>query len=224
MSTVTQSALAATPRVNLLPPEIAEARTVRKLRGGLAAAAVASLAVAGLLFVAAGHDVDQAQQKLDASTARSTQLQAQTAKYAEVPLVIAQVEAAQAQVSQAMGQEVRWSYVLNDLSLTIPKRVWLTTMTVSQNVDQVAGAPVVAPDPLTPVGLGTVTFEGRAYRHNDLAAFLESLAKQKGYTSPYFSDSTVEAVGDRDNAVKFSSTVTLTDDALSGRWTPKAGS
>ncbi len=224
MSTVTQSALAATPRVNLLPPEIAEARTVRKVRIGLGAAAVASLAVAGLLFLSASRDADQAQQELDASNARSAQLQAKTAEYAEVPKVIAQVEAAKAQVSQAMGQEVRWSYYLNDLSLTVPKRVWLTSMSVTQNVDQVAGAPAVAADPLNPVGLGSITFEGRAYRHNDLAAFLESLAKQDGYTAPYFSDSTVEPIGDRDDAVRFTSTVTLTDDALSGRWTPKAGS
>ncbi len=50
------------------------------------------------------------------------------------------------------------------------------------------------------------------------------MAGQKGYTHPSFSDSTVEAVGDREDAVKFTSTVTLTDDALSGRWTQKAGS
>ena len=33
----------------------------------------------------------------------------------------AQVEAAQAQLGQAMGQEVRWSYFLNDLSLDDPQ-------------------------------------------------------------------------------------------------------
>ena len=43
-----------------------------------------------------------------------------------MPQVYAQVAAAQAQLTQAMGQEMRYSYVLNDLSLTIPSDVWLT--------------------------------------------------------------------------------------------------
>ena len=66
-------------------------------------------------------------------------------------------------------------------------------------------------------------FEGHAYSHNDVAAWLNSLAKQKGYTQPYFSDSTVAPLGSNDHAVKFTSQVTVTDDALSGRYTEKAG-
>jgi hypothetical protein len=72
-------------------------------------------------------------------------------------------------------------------------------------------------------GIGTVAFEGRAFSHNDVAAWLNSLARQKGYTQPYFSDSTVDPVGDKEDAVKFISQVTITEDALSKRYTEKAG-
>jgi Tfp pilus assembly protein PilN len=117
-----------------------------------------------------------------------------------------------------MGQEVRWSYFLNDLSLTIPRHVWLNTMTVSSNA-----ATVPTPGTYAAPGIGTVIFEGQAYSHNDVAAWLESLAKQKGYTQPYFSDSTVQPIGSNSHAVKFSSQVIVTEDALSGRYIAKAG-
>jgi Tfp pilus assembly protein PilN len=118
-----------------------------------------------------------------------------------------------------MGQEIRWSYFLNDLSLKIPNRVWLTSMTVSKS--DVAAAPPAAGQYVNP-GIGSITFDGQAYSHNDVAAWLNSLARQKGYTQPYFSDSTIEAVGSNEDAVKFTSQVTITDDALSKRYTEKA--
>lgn len=227
MSTQTGTALATLPRVNLLPPEIQEQARLRKVQAGLGLAVAAALGAAGLLYLAASNSANDAQQQLDASNARAATLKSRMAAYSEVPAVIAAVEAARTQVSQAMGQEVRWSYFLNDLSLTVPDRVWLTDMTVTQNVDAASAVPAAtAPGAggyLTP-GIGSVSFTGKAYGHKDVAAWLDSLAKQQGYTQPYFTDSTVEPVGDRETAVKFTSQVTLTTDALSGRWTQKAGS
>jgi|KBSSwiStaDraftv2_1062776.scaffolds.fasta_scaffold166362_3 Tfp pilus assembly protein PilN len=220
MSTQTTTLLATLPRVNLLPPEIEQARRFRHVQAGLGGAVVASLVVAAALFVAASAQVGKAQDDLDANKAQATQLQAKVAEYAEVPLVYGQVEAAHAQLGQAMGQEVRWSYFLNDLSLKIPRHVWLDSMIVSSAAAN-ATAPVTGQ--YAAVGIGTVLFEGHAYSHNDVAAWLNSLAKQKGYTQPYFSDSTVAALGSNNHAVRFTSQVTVTDDALSGRYTEKAG-
>ena len=219
MSTQTTTRLATLPRVNLLPPEIEQARQFRRVQFGLGAAVLASVVVAGALFVAANADVGKAQDDLDANEARATQLQSNVAEYAAVPLVFGQVEAARAQLGQAMGQEVRWSYFLNDLSLKIPRHVWLDSMTVTSTT--AVASPTV--DQYAAVGIATVAFEGHGYRHNDVAAWLNSLARQKGYTQPYFSDSTVDPRGTDDHAVKFSSTVTVTDDALSNRYTEKAG-
>ena len=223
MSTQTTSRLATLPRVNLLPPEIHEQRRFRHVQAGLGGAVLASLVVAGALVVAAGAQVGKAQSDLDTNKAQATQLQSKVAEYAEVPLVLGQVEAARAQLGQAMGQEVRWSYYLNDLSLKIPRHVWLSSMTVASTAGP--GVVAVAPPPgqYAAVGIGTVAFEGHAYSHNDVAAWLNSLAKQKGYTQPYFSDSTVAPLGTNKTAVRFTSTVTVTDDALSKRYTEKAG-
>jgi Tfp pilus assembly protein PilN len=220
MSTQTTTRLATLPRVNLLPPEIEQARRFRHVQAGLGGAVLASVVVAAALFFAANAQVGEAQDDLDANKAQTAQLQSKVAEYAEVPLVYGQVEAAHAQLGQAMGQEVQWSYFLNDLSLKIPRHVWLDSMTVASNATA-AAPPTVGQ--YAAVGIGTVQFEGHAFRHNDVAAWLNSLAKQKGYTQPYFSDSTVEPLGTNDDAVRFTSQVTVTDDALSKRYTEKAG-
>jgi Tfp pilus assembly protein PilN len=220
MSTQTTTLLATLPRVNLLPPEIEQARRFRHVQAGLGGAVAASLIVAAALFVAASSQVGKAQTDLDNNKAVSTRLQTKVAEYVEVPRVYGQVEAAHAQLGQAMGQEIRWSYFLNDLSLKIPRHVWLDSMIVTPTA---ASATPPVTGQYAAVGIGNVVFEGHAYSHNDVAAWLNSLAKQKGYTQPYFSDSTVAALGDNDHAVRFTSQVTVTDDALSGRYTEKAG-
>jgi Tfp pilus assembly protein PilN len=142
-----------------------------------------------------------------------------------VPLVYAQVDAAEAQLSQAMGKEIRWSFFLNDLSLKTPNKVWLTEMTVTQ-VDpsqSVAAAATTAGGTYLTPGIGSVQFRGHASAHNDVAAWLDALAKQKGYAQPYFTNSTKEKIGDTP-AVSFDSKVSITEDALSKRYTQKAGS
>ena len=227
MSTLTTERLATLPRVNLLPPEIEERQRFRKVQFGLGAGVLAAVAAVGVLTVLANGAVGDAQSDLDAANARQSALQSQKAQYAEVPQVYAQVEAARAQLGQAMGQEVRWSYFLNDLSLKSPGKIWLTTMTVTQDVD---GATALV-NPTVPgatteylqKGLGTVTFEGYGYGHNDVAAWLDALAKQKGLTQPYFTKSAKEEIGD-ESAVKFASQATITEAALSKRYTEKAGS
>jgi len=203
------------PRVNLLPPEIGEAVRFRRIQLGLGGGVLAALGTVALLYVLAVGSVNDATTELEAATATGTQLQAENAKYAEVTAVYAQAAAAEAMLTQAMGEEVRYSQFLNDLSLTVPEKVWLKNVTFAQ-----AAVPPALGS--TEPGLGTVTFTGAGYSHEDVAIWLESLAKQQGYKDPYFSSSTEVLVGTR-KAVDFASTVTLTSDALSEQYTAAAG-
>jgi Tfp pilus assembly protein PilN len=225
MSTLTTTRIGTLPRVNLLPPEIGQARRFRHVQFGLGAGILGSLGVVAAVFIMASGQVGAAQDDLDASNAQTTKLDAQTAEYAQVPLVYSQVEAARAQLELAMGKEVRWSFYLNDLSLKTPHDVWLTTMTVLASDPTAAAAPT-APGQQTSYiqpGVASVSFEGYAMKHNDVANWLDSLAKQKGYDQPYFTDSSKEMIGDT-AVVKFKSQVSVTDDALSKRYIKKAGS
>ena len=203
------------PRVNLLPPEIAIRRTFRQVQFGLGGAVLAAVGLVALLYVGATGAVSDAQTELDTSTATASQLQAEKAKYADVTAVYARAAAAQAMLTQAMGEEVRWSRFMNDLSLTVPDNVWVKNVAFTQ-----AAAPAAAGS--TEPGIGTVTFTGVGFAHDDVAVWLEALAKQKGYANPYFANSTEALLGSR-KTVNFTSTATLTSAALSGRYTAPAG-
>ena len=207
--------LVALPKVNLLPPEIAEAARFRKVQAGLAGGVLAAIGVVALLYVGASSSLSEANTELAASQATGTQLQAETAKYADVTAVYAQAAAAEAMLTQAMGEEVRYSQFLNDLSLTVPENVWVKNVTFAQ-----AAVPPALGS--TEPGIGTATFTGVGFKHDDVAVWLESLAKQQGYANPYFSNSTEGLIGTR-KTVSFTSTVTMTPDALSQRYTAPAG-
>lgn len=225
MSTLTTTRVGTLPRVNLLPPEIEQARRFRHVQVALGAGVLGSLAVVAAVFVIASGQVGAAQDDLDASNAQTTKLEAQAAEYSQVPLVYSQVEAARAQLELAMGKEIRWSFYLNDLSLKTPHNIWLDTMTVQANDTAAVGtaAPVAGQATYLEPGVASVSFEGHAMKHNDVASWLDSLAKQKGYAQPYFTDSSKELIGTTP-VVKFKSQVSVTDDALSKRYIKKAGS
>ncbi len=213
------SGLPTLPQVNLLPPEIAERLRFRQIQYGLGGGLLAAVAVVFLLFVLASNSVGGAQKQVDASQSRNTQLQSESAKYADVTAVYAKAAAAQAMLTQAMGQEVRYSQLLNDLSLSVPDKVWVKNLAFLQaQPTPVAGAAVPVGDP----GLGTVTVTGVGFSHDDVAVWLDSLATQKNYANPDFSSSTEALIGSR-KVVNFTSTATITSRALSGRYTSPAG-
>ena len=98
------SGFAVLPRVNLLPPEIAERRTVRRVQGGLGASLVAVVALIGLAFVAAARSVSSAKDDLTAAQAENTRLQAQVKQFANVNAIYAAADAAQAQLVTGDGR------------------------------------------------------------------------------------------------------------------------
>jgi len=201
------------PRVNLLPPEIAEQAHFRRVQGGLGLAVVAAVGLVGLLYTGASGSVGDAQAGLDQAQAQQSALQAETATYRDVTARYAKAAAVETMLVQAMGTEVQYSGLLNDLSLTVPDGVWVTNAQFSQTEPAAGG---------TTPGIGTVTMTGVALSYDDVALWLESQATQKGYDKPYLQTST-EALLAGKKVVNWSSTVVLTPDALSGRYT-KAGS
>jgi Tfp pilus assembly protein PilN len=220
----TVTRLATLPRVNLLPPEIEQQRQFKKVQLGLGVGVVAALGVAGALVLSAGAQVSDAQSDLDQQTARNRTMQADAAKFADVPAVYAQVDAAKAQLTQAMGKEIRWSRFLNDLSVVTPGKVWFDTITVAETVD---AAPVTAAPATGQVwgtaNIGTITFKGKGYTHNDVASWLKALASEKGVADAFFTRSAQEQIG-TEGSVAFDSQAVITEDLLSGRFTDKAGS
>ena len=217
----------ALPRVNLMPPEIAEAARFRRFQMAMVAAGVGAVAVVGALTYSAHQSVSHAKAGLAAAQAQQANLQSQLAGLQSVRDVYSQVAAKKAMLRQAMGSEIRWSYYLTDLSLKIPQNVWLTNVTATEQAST-AAAPAAAAagaasaTSLVPAGIGSMTFTGVAFAHDDVATWLDALAKERGFTNVYFTNSTKAAIGPK-SVVNFSSSVTLTQAALSGRYTAVEG-
>jgi Tfp pilus assembly protein PilN len=231
------SSAAAFPRVNLMPEVIAAEAKVRQAKSVLVGAAVCSLLAVGGLYVMASNDVNAAQERVDTATAQTLALQKELAKYADVPKVQAEVALAQQQAYIAMGGEVRFSFLLNNLALTIPRNASLTSFTATINgiapdVAAVDAQGDVVSDSESDVlsvlgtpGIGTIEYTGEARRYADVAAFLDALAKQKTLLDPFPGTvQTAEAEGTAaGKGVTFDSKATITAKALSNRYDPKAG-
>lgn len=206
-------------RVNLLPPEIAEKAKLRKAQGAMVATGLAAVAVIGAMYMQQTAKVSAAEEQRAQAVAANAKLRADQAKLANVRDTYAQVDAAKATLASAMRYDVRWSTYLHDLTLRIPDNVWLTNLTATVSAAGANGAAAAgAPGGVLDQGVGTITFSGTAFAHNDVASWLESLAKQKGYANPYFTQSTEAFIGPR-KVVNYVSRVNLNDAALSKRYT-----
>jgi Tfp pilus assembly protein PilN len=201
------------PSVNLIPQEIAEANKFRRVQFALGASLVAAAGVVGLLSFQASHDVSSAKDRLAAAQQETTTLQGQRAALQSVQDVFNQLSARQTMLSTAMAPEIRWSYYLEDLSLRIPNNVWLTNVNATETGASQSATPATA----AASGIGNIQFSGVAFSHDDVATWLDVLAKEKGWASPYFSNSTEGLIGSH-KVVNFSSSVVITGAARSGRY------
>jgi Tfp pilus assembly protein PilN len=216
--------LTAMPRVNLLPAEIAAAAKFRRFQLAMGGALLGAVAIVGALYVHGQSSVKSAQDELDTAKSQQVTLQNTLNSLQSVQDVYTQVAAKQAMLSQAMGQEVRWSRYLADLSLRVPDKVWLTTVTASQTNTGLTEAPAATTTtPGVTQGIGAITFAGVAFSHDDVAAWLDMLGKERGFADPYFSNSTEAQIGPR-TVVDYTSSVVVTDEAKSNRYTAPTGS
>jgi len=210
--------LSSMPRIDLMPPEIAQQEALRKLQAGCIAAVLLSVAVVGGLYYQAHGSVGAAQTKLAAAQTQESRVQGQVNTLTPVTAAYASVQQAQNLVTEALGGEVRWSTQLRDLSLSIPDNVWISNMTIARSAATAAPTLGAAATP----GIATISFTGVAISRDDVATWLDSLGKEKGYLNAYYSTAQ-EAVLGMKALVNFTSTVTVTDAALSGRYTTPNG-
>ncbi|HEX5017958.1 MAG TPA: PilN domain-containing protein [Actinomycetes bacterium] len=223
MTTLTANRLATMPRVNLLPPEIAAAQRLRQLKMLLGLIVVGALVVVVLAWLYVGGQVGNAEDELTQAQTDGAQLQQEIATYAEVPQVFGEVEAAQTNLVTAMTPEIRWSFLLNDLSLTIPQTSRLKSLTFTNQaaaiqVDPNAGLNAVT----TPYGeptMGTVTFTGRSTNFDAVVSWLQTLNRSEALSDPTVTN--VAENEDEETAGRFfdvESNAFLTPEAASNRY------
>jgi hypothetical protein len=211
---------ASVPRVNLLPIEIIEARRFRQTKIMLAATVLGAVLVASAGVLWAQQGVNAANDELAASEFRVTSLQREQTRYAAVPLVAAQLDAANAARTRAMGADVLWYRYLNDVRDAQPANVKLDSLTLTLT----SAATGVGADVLTAPGIGTIQTAGTAAQYSQVSAWLEALNKLNGTSSSALSNAAKAAdAADPTKAVTFAVGAVITSDALSHRYDKKAG-
>ena len=221
--TVSSTGLAGLPRVNLLPPEIAEAQRFRQLQLLMGGAVVLAVVAVGGLYVHAKSGVTSAQSSLTSAEAGQQATQQKLNSLASVKSTYAEVASKQAQLASAMGQEIRWSTTLNDLSLRVPSNVWFTAITANETS---VGSSTTAAAPTTtattsPATVGTMDFTGVAMTRDGVANWLDAMSREKGFVDPSFSSSSETLIGAR-KVDGFGTSVGLDSSILSNRYTTKA--
>jgi Tfp pilus assembly protein PilN len=217
-------AWASVPRVNLLPIEIIDARRFRRTKIMMAATVLGAVVVAsaGVLWAQAG--VNAANDDLAASESRVTSLQNEQTRYAAVPQVAAQLDAANNARTQAMGTDVLWYRYLNDVRDAQPTNVKLDSLTLTLTATSASAVAGPSADVLSTPGIGTIQTAGTAAQYSQVSAWLEALNKLGGTSSSRLSTaSKATDVDDPTKAVTFAVGAVITSDALSHRYDKKAG-
>jgi Tfp pilus assembly protein PilN len=188
------------------------------------------IGAAGAAFWWSDREVTHARDSLAAVQAETTRLETQRRSYAEVPKTQAELEAAEGARADVMANDVLWHRYLTDLKAATPDGVTFSSLTFKVGGPNIAtqGAPAATPgtevsaDPFAPANpVGTVTISGISGTYRQVATWMDALDKVSGLDVSTLTSATgVES--DVEQAVKFSSGISITSDALSHRFDRKA--
>ncbi len=217
-------------RVNLLPQRFLDQLRLKTIKRWLLAGLVFVLLLLGILWYSAQRDLAEAEAQLEVAQLRQTQLQGEVAQYAEVPRVFATASIAEEAITTAMSREVRWAFLLNQLSFATPAGVTLNSIGGAIAED---GPVQTSPGEVLPPqeSVGTMTFAGTGSSFSEIAAWLDSLQTLQDYTYPFLTSSTKSTGGTGSTGtagspttsqgggpISWESAADLSANALSGRY------
>jgi Tfp pilus assembly protein PilN len=223
----------AAPKVNLLPSWVTERRLVRRQRLGVAAGFAFVLLVLVLVWLAQSARADRAERAAASQRAVTDQLAADRARLQPWADLQAEVAAAEKLRADVYAREVRFSGVLQDISMLMPDNAWLTTLAATlteAKPGQAGGAQTGGSQAVLVPGapgfgspIGSITLSGMALGHVDVGRVIRTLdgaVKRNGgsvYQNPYYTSSQEQNQSGQ-RTVTFTATVDLGPAAYSGRF------
>jgi Tfp pilus assembly protein PilN len=192
--------------INLLPPEFGAIAARRRRLAMMGFAVVAYVAVLGLGFFLWGGRVDDARRDLEAQNSIVQSLERQVVGLADSGQLAVAYETKAELVRVALGNDIDWGIIMNDLARLLPPRVWVSTFSGTVVAETVPGV------------LGQVAFSGIGFDFPDVSAWLRALDSEQfaGITGTWVSTVSQGSVGDEE-VVNFSSTAALTSAAVTNR-------
>lgn len=202
-------------RVNLLPPEVGAERSQTKVKVIVILANVALVMVLGLLYVMKVGEVGAANSDLKAQQAVNEQVRTKINDPAlqEVVQKDADRTARVQTVSTALGGEISFARFLNELSLILPKDVWLTSLGIDSGSGSGAAtsAAAAAPQSSSTSTAGSPTFVVEAAGkcgHDNEADWLDHMSALPSVSNVWVSTAS-KAAGTPCEVVTFSSNGSL---------------
>jgi len=202
------------PQVNLLPPEVRAARGLRATQRLLVVALAAVLAVCVGGFGFAQMQKASANKELNSAQETTRDLQAQKAKYADVPVVLGQLSAVNESIQFGLSTEVQWKTYIDAITSVLPEGVSLDSYIVT------APSPLVAPaaplDPLQVPSVGMINFAARSLTVPDTAALVDALNSIPNFSDAWVSTATLGG-DEKGGFYTVTASVQIDESAYSGR-------
>ena len=199
---------------NLLPPEIVDARRLRRIRRSVLAGLMAvSLCVASWYGVATYH-TERARSALNAVNDEVQRQLVQQRTFAEVINIQSESTAIRSQLGVLLGSDLRWSVLLVALRGAATDGVALLSV-FGVTASQATGGGPVAQLPSVAKGkvIGTLTITASAPSQSVAAGYVDALGRIEGLAGPLLGDATV-----LDGVLQFTVRVDITDASLGGRY------
>ncbi|MEZ0449650.1 fimbrial assembly protein [Cellulomonas sp. ICMP 17802] len=210
------SALSGTlPQVNLLPPEVRAARGLRATKRWLVISLIVTVvACVGGFGLALISGASAAGELVDAQDA-TARLQAEEAKYAEVPQVLGALNEAERGRTLGMSTDVDWKKYIDALAAVLPANVSIDTMNVVQATPMTPAAPPA--DSLQGPSIGQIQYSARTSTIPDTAAWIDALNSVPGFADAWVSST---AITEDEHGIYYqvTGTVQVTDAAYTHRF------
>jgi Tfp pilus assembly protein PilN len=168
------------PRVDLLPPELKEAKRVRRVRRGMLLLLALAVVLCVGAFGAAWSLALLGQQRLDAENARTSELIAEQAQFIEARTTAQRVDTAEAALAIGASTEIDFAKFFRDVTATLPANCSIVTANADGGSPFEVYAQAVVP--LQPQRIATLNFAVRTTSLLDVQAWLDSLQDIKGFT------------------------------------------
>ncbi|WP_407343039.1 PilN domain-containing protein [Pengzhenrongella phosphoraccumulans] len=177
------------PQVNLLPPEVRAARGLRKIKRWLAIGLIVVVLLCAGMFAYGKLLVSQAADELVSAQKETAVLAASEAKYAEVPQVLAALDAVKSARILGMSTEVQWKVYFDAITAVLPAGVTIESLTVTGATPMTAAS--LPADPLQAPSVGMITFTGKSATLPDTGAWYTALNSIPGFADAWVSNAAI---------------------------------
>lgn len=179
-------------QVNLLPPEVRSARGLARLKRVLGAVTVLAIVAAGGLVGLSIRAQQNAETELAARQADTQDLLDEQKKYAEVPIVLGQLDRITTARLVGMSTEILWRPYLMAIGATMPEGLLIDNLVVTGATPmELPAGPAGA---LEAPSIATVSFTANSLTVPDTAAWMDGLEQIPGFADPWFTAAVLSEV------------------------------